>query len=337
MDYAKFHMVVDIPKYKWETGYNLQNMFFGSCFTENIGSKMAALKYNVDINPFGILYNPASVASGLQILIQKKIFSKSDLVLHDGVWHSFYHHGRFSRESENETIELINSRIRSSSEYLRQTDFLFITFGTAWIFEWIKTGQAVSNCHKIPAREFTRRRLKVEEIVAEYKMLLDQLRSINPKVKVVFTVSPIRHWKDGAIENQRSKAVLLLAIGEIISHFGDGFCNYFPSYEMVMDELRDYRFYADDMLHISDFAVNYIWEKFSETMIGRESKNLALKVSKIVKAVEHKPSGLNSMEYNRFLSEMLRQAIHLEIESEGLSLEEEKRYFSIKLKESGFV
>ena len=324
---AKFHTIVEIPAFKWKTGYSVKNVFMGSCFTENVGNRMAALKYNVDINPFGILYNPVSVANGLRILLHKKEFTTSDLIQADGLWHSFSHHGRLSCKNEKETLEAINSRIISSSAFLKESDFLFITFGTAWIYKYKKTGQPVSNCHKFPANEFDRQRLTVAEIVSEYKQLFAEIRKMNPSLKIVFTVSPIRHWKDGAIENQRSKAILMLAIDELINEFGDEFCAYFPAYEIVMDELRDYRFYADDMIHISDVAVDYIWEKFEESLIDIESQQIATQVKKVIQAACHKPLHENTGEYLRFLQQTEEKIISLERIYGHLNFKVEKEYF----------
>ena len=327
MKTSKFHTIVEVPQFNMKTGYSVKNIFMGSCFTENVGNRMAALKYNVDINPFGILYNPVSVANGLRILLQNKEFTPADLIPADGLWHSFYHHGRFSFQNEKETLEVINSRIKSSSEFLKYAGFLFITFGTAWVYRYIKTGQFVSNCHKIPAIQFERVRLSVDEIVADYRELFTEIRKINPSLKVVFTVSPIRHWKDGAIENQRSKAILLLAIDELIHEFGADFCTYFPAYEIVMDELRDYRFYAEDMIHISDVAVNHIWEKFQTNLIDNESQQISVQVQKIVKAANHKPMHENTREYMRFLEQMAEETLRLESKYSYLNLTGEKEYF----------
>jgi hypothetical protein len=331
MDISKLHTVVDIPVFGSQSGYSKKNMFLGSCFTENIGNKMAALKYKVDINPFGILYNPVSVASGLQILLDKKVFTAEDLIEADGLWHSFFHHGRFSSPNKKDTLDTINNRIKSSAEFLKSADFLFITFGTAWVYKYKKSGQMVSNCHKIPAFEFDRERLSVHEIVEKFKDLLARIRKINTAIQVVFTVSPIRHWKDGAVENQRSKAVLLLAIDKLVNESGSGFCTYFPSYEIVMDELRDYRFYAPDMLHISDVAIDFIWEKFEVSLIDSESRLISKKVDKIVKATNHKPLHGNTTEYYRFLEKMYKKAIQLEHLNEYLVLTNEKKCFMAEL------
>jgi hypothetical protein len=327
MSVSKFQTLVEVPKYRWQTGYSQKIIFMGSCFTENIGTRMETLKFDVDINPFGILYNPSSVSNGLRILLQQKEFKSEDLIFADGLWHSFSHHGRFSSADENEALEQINSRIKSSADFLKNAGFLFITFGTVWIYKFKKTGRPVSNCHKITAKEFERVRLNVDEIVDEYRDLLTEIRKVNPSLKVVFTVSPIRHWKDGAIENQRSKAVLLLVIDKLINEFGDDFCAYFPAYEIVMDELRDYRFYAEDMIHISDVAVEHIWEKFQSVLIDKESQQIAAQVQKILKAASHKPIHKNTPEYNQFLLQMKKQIAELEAKYKHLNFTAEKVYF----------
>jgi hypothetical protein len=331
MNVSKFQTVVEVPKYKWMTGYSHKNIFMGSCFTENIGNRMAALKYDVDINPFGILYNPVSVANGLRILLKKKEFTTVDLIHQGGLWHSFYHHGRFSFPNKEDTLNNINNRIKTSSEFLKRADFLFITYGTAWIYRYKKTGQIVSNCHKVKATEFERERLTVAEIVSEYRELFAGIREVNPSLKVIFTVSPIRHWKDGAVENQRSKAVLLLAIDELVREFGEDFCTYFPAYEIVMDELRDYRFYADDMIHISEVAVNHIWEKFQSALIDKESQQIAVQIRKVVQAANHKPLHEKTPGYKRFVQQMETEIIRLESKYENLNLSTEKEYFKAEI------
>lgn len=302
----------------------------GSCFTENIGQKMADLKFPVDINPFGILYNPVSVASGIRILLKAEPFRPEDLVEHQGIWHSLYHHGRFSSAVATEALQEINDRIRFSADFLKKADFLLITFGTAWIYRYRKTGEIVSNCHKIPANEFVREKLTVSEIVEMYRLLLDELWKLNPDLKIIFTLSPIRHWKDGAVENQRSKSVLLLAIEKLVK-LSARHCLYFPSYEIVMDELRDYRFYAADMLHLNEVAVDYIWSRFQESLTDSESRKISVEVRKIRDAFQHRPLRENALEFKKFIENSLHQALKLEKEFPYLNLKLEKEYFIRKL------
>ena len=323
---SKFQTVVKIPRFEWKTGYAQKNIFMGSCFTENVGKQMADLNYNVDINPFGILYNPVSVANGLEFLLNQKQFETCDLIQHDGLWHSFFHHSRFSSPNKKQTLETINEQITTSSQYLKKADFLFITFGTAWVYRYKETGKTVSNCHKIPANKFERIRLTVDEIVSLYKILLDKIRKTNPVLKVVFTISPIRHWKDGAIENQRSKATLALAVDEIVK-LNTKQSAYFPSYEIMMDELRDYRFYAEDMIHISDVAVNHIWERFETALISNESQTISREIKKIKTAVNHRPFNKYTKEYLYFLQKQITDIKRVEQSYPIVNLELEKQLF----------
>jgi hypothetical protein len=287
---------------------------------------MAELKYPVDLNPFGILYNPASVAESLRMLMDDKSFSEADLFQQEGLWHSLLHHSRFSGINIEETLGKINSRIKSSSEYLKKAGFLFITFGTAWIYRFKNTGQIVSNCHKLPASDFIRTRLSVDEITEDFKNLTEKLKAFNPDLKIVFTVSPVRHWRDGATENQRSKAILHLAVEQIIKNT-DGFCSYFPAFELVMDELRDYRFYTPDMIHISDVAVGFIWEKFEEALIDAESRQISVKVRKLKQALNHRPFNTDTDEYRNFVKQTTGQILKLENEFKNIDFTEEKMYF----------
>lgn len=308
----KFQTEVGIPRYFWKTGYKKQNFFLGSCFTENVGNKMEALKFPVELNPFGILYNPVSVANCIRAILQKKNFSIHDLIHHDGLWHSFYHHSRFSSNSAGKAQEGINRRVESSAEVFKRTEFLFITFGTAWVYIYQPTGLTVSNCHKIPEKNFKRLRLTPEEIVEDYQKLLPEIWEIQPTMKVIFTVSPVRHWKDGAIENQRSKAALLLAVESLVKFFGQERCSYFPAYEIVMDELRDYRFYEPDMIHPSPVAISHIWEKFRSALIDDESQKISEEVEKLIHLFSHRPFNRFSPEYLDFLQQSMKKVQELQ-------------------------
>lgn len=326
-----FFTEIKIPEFPWKMDYSKNMMFFGSCFSENIGQKLIDLKFNVDLNPFGILYNPVSIANSLKILIEERIFHESDLFQDQGLWNSFHHHSRFSDADQETVLKMINDRIAISSDFLLKADFLIITFGTSWVYELKKNGQIVSNCHKVPAAEFKHYRLGVYEITEAYREFLEELWRFNPNLKVIFTVSPIRHWKDGAVENQVSKATLLLAIDRLLNGFGDSKCRYFPSYEIMMDELRDYRFYAEDMLHISPIAIDYIFERFSKTIIEDESMQLAKDVMKIRKAILHRPVHSVSDEYRKFLLYNLTEINKLTINFPYLNFANEKMYLEQKL------
>jgi hypothetical protein len=330
---CKFHTKVDIPPFGNKSGYKNRWMFTGSCFTEHIGGKMAELKYPADINPFGILYNPVSVADGLRSLIRGKTFTADDLIFQNGLWHSFYHHSRFSSPDAETALKKINNRIIESHEFLAKADFLFITFGTSMVYEHKPSGTIVSNCHKIPGKEFRRFRMTPTEIIDDYRLLLPEIWQVNQKLNIIFTVSPIRHWHDGAIENQRSKATLLLAVDQLVRGFGEERCNYFPSYEIVMDELRDYRFYEEDMIHLSKSAVNHIWDIFRESFISRESIIISKEIEKINYALNHRPFNKFTPEHLAFLNQSMHKVKEFKKKFPYINMENEERFFTGQLGE----
>ena len=257
----KLQTIVDIQPSAWKIGYEDRILMVGSCFSDEIGAQMQERYLHVTCNPFGTLYNPLSIAQALTMT------EMPVLVEHEGLWHSMAHHGAFSRADKNEAEQAIRGSIEAMQQALQEATVVIVTFGTAWVYE-LKDGISglgvsglVGNCHRLPESCFNRRRLSVEEIVAAWKPILAQYSD----KRWLFTVSPIRHIRDGLHENQLSKATLLQAV----EYLGD----YFPSYEIMLDELRDYRFYADDLVHPSSLAVNYIWERFVDTFCTPQTKN----------------------------------------------------------------
>lgn len=305
-----FRTPVKFEKALFPFSYSTSVFLIGSCFAENIGEKLDAAFFPVDINPFGTIYNPASVASGLRMLLDRKQLNRTDLFFHAGSFHSFTHHSRFSDPSADVCLKKINERLISSAETLRNADRLIVTLGTAWVYELKANGQIVTNCHKLPEKEFIRRRLSVSEIVADWDMLLTDLLQENPNLKVLLTVSPVRHWKDGAHGNQLSKATLLMVVDELRRLYPE-VIDYFPAYEVMMDELRDYRFYADDMLHPSSLAIDYLWNCFLEQYITPESKKLLVELQELEKAVKHRPFYMESEAYQIFLLRTIEKAERL--------------------------
>ena len=303
--------------------YNSRLMMLGSCFAENMGSKFSYYKFDVDVNPCGIIYNPLSVANVLRLIVEGKHFEKSDLRQVGGKWVSLYHHGAFSSTDPDECLRRINDRLTKATGELRTLDLLVITWGTAWVYRYTRENIVVSNCHKIPSQEFERSRLSVEDIVKEYLVLIGRLREINPGLRILFTVSPIRHWKDGAHGNQLSKATLLLAIDRLREELQHVY--YFPAYEIVLDELRDYRFYADDMLHMSGFTVDYIWERFLYSFISPEVLGLMNQIGRVNKGVAHRPFDPQSEEYHRLVKKMLAEIAMISRSYPMIDFSEEKR------------
>ena len=248
--------------------YTSKLFLVGSCFSENIGNKLNYFKFQATQNPFGILFHPKSIETFITNAINKKVYSESDLVFQNERWHCFDAHSSLSSSDKNELLENLNSAIVSTNNKLKKTSHIIITLGTAWVYRFIETDEIVANCHKIPQKKFLKELLTVDEITESLEAIIALLKSINRDVNIIFTVSPVRHLKDGFIENTQSKAHLIAGIHNTINAPKN--INYFPSYELMMDELRDYRFYAEDMIHPNTTAINYIWEKFTDTWFSAE-------------------------------------------------------------------
>ncbi|MDR2564071.1 MAG: GSCFA domain-containing protein [Prevotellaceae bacterium] len=296
----KLATAVELNKYPFELKYCDPSLWIGSCFAAEIGNIMKSLRFDCCVNPFGPLYNPVSISNGLRMLINRVQLSADDLFPANGLYNSFAFHSSFSRRDTNESLSIMNESLKSAAEILLHSKFLFITFGSAYIFEHQQNKIIAGNCHKLPSSEFVRRRLSVKEIVEEYNILFDELLTINSELKIVLSVSPIRHLADGAHGNALSKSILLLAADEII-RADEKRRFYFPAYEILLDELRDYRFYAADMCHPSDTARDYIFERFSSALISTEAISVMNEVSKFNKARNHRPLHADGDEYADFV------------------------------------
>lgn len=299
----EFRTRIDIPKSSFHIDHSQQIVLFGSCFAENMGSLLLENNFNVNVNPFGILYNPFSISEVIKRIMLKNPFHEKDIVECNGLYVSCMHHGSFSSASKNEMLDNINSSLNKASDYLTKADLLLITFGTSYAYFLKENDKVVSNCHKFPASEFTRRRLSVDEIVEQWSGLIEDLIKTNERIKLLFTVSPIRHWKDGVHDNQLSKATLLLAVDALQQKYNNVF--YFPSYEIVLDELRDYRFYAEDMIHPNEIAIKYIWEQFGNVFFNKETDIIIDEWSKISKLLSHRPFNVGTNEHKQFLRQTL--------------------------------
>jgi len=326
---SPFRTKIDIPKSKFQLSHNTESVLIGSCFADNIGSRLKTYKFPVEHNPFGVLYNPVSIKTSLEILINKELFSESDLYYYNDQWLSFNHYSAFSNPDKKVCLKKINERIENAAEFLKKSSYLFITFGTAWVYEFRETGKIVANCHKVPAKAFKRYLLDLKDIVDAYTDFFEELKAFNTEIRIIFTVSPIRHWKDGAEMNQVSKSTLLLAIYELRKKFPE--MDYYPGYEILMDELRDYRFYANDMLHLSDAAVDYIWNSFVSTYVDDKSKLIITEIEKLNKALNHRPFNINSKPYQEFIKTNLNYIDTLEKKYPLLDFNKERDFFISKL------
>ncbi len=325
----KFRTEINLDKSNKPIEHNTNILTIGSCFAQNIGEYFQRFKFNVMCNPFGVLYNPVSIFNSLKFTLDNRTFTQKDLIEYNGEWHSFYHHSDFSHHDPKICLDKINSGIKATSDFLGNTDVLIITYGTAYVYKHIKQNIIVSNCHKIAAKEFKRYRLSLEETEKTIVETVKLLRLINENVRIIFTVSPVRHWKDGAANNQLSKATLLLAVDKIVKLHNN--CEYFPSYEIVMDDLRDYRFYDSDLLHPNKLATDYIWKKFSDSMLSGNCLTLIQEIEKIVKAREHKVRNVKSESHQKFIGKQLQQIKLLSEKHPHLNLSEDEFYFKEQL------
>ncbi|MCJ7446755.1 MAG: GSCFA domain-containing protein [Bacteroidales bacterium] len=305
--------------------YNDPVMFIGSCFATSIGRQFETGHLPVMINPSGTVYNPVSVCNTLDTINNIKVYNKSDLYNNDGVWLSFNHYTDFSSGDPVKVVEKINNGSKEALTFLKTARFLFITFGTARVYRWKQSGKIVSNCHKIPSSEFTHELLSVNDVVTLWNDQLERLQSLYPELKIIFTISPVRHWKDGAHGNQVSKSVLFLAVEELLKHPSSP--GYFPAYELVMDDLRDYRFYDNDMLHPSSSAVDYIWNAFTKCYFDNTTIEIWKEVTKITKAVSHRIQTDSGEGIRKFAEKILARIDSVTKKISTVNLDNERKYF----------
>ncbi len=296
----------------------------GSCFAEHMAGRLEELKFGMVSNPFGVMFNPASVADELCFLAEGRRFAREDLTADGELWFSWRCHGDLAECVPERALARMNEAAERGEKALKEADYVILTFGTAWVYELADGSGVVANCHKQPAEMFRRRRLSVEEIVKMYKPLLTD--GVLSGKRVVMSVSPVRHLSDGFEENSLSKALLRVAIAELAEQFDN--VDYFPAFEIVNDDLRDYRFYAADMAHPSEMAVEYVWERFREVYMSERTKELADRIGKVRAAMRHRVMKPDSEAAARFMAAQLKQVERLASELPHLDFGEEKNYFA---------
>jgi len=282
--------------------YSSKLMLLGSCFSENIGSKFEYHKFQSEINPFGILFHPVALENLITRSINQDFYTEDELIYHNEIWSCFEAHSKLNSVLKDDLLSKLNEQIKLMHQQINASTHIIITLGTAWVYRYITTDRIVANCHKIPQKQFQKELLSINDIVASLENIIALIRSVNPKVNFIFTVSPVRHLKDGFVENNRSKAYLLSAIHQIVEPRKQLF--YFPSYEIMMDELRDYRFYNQDMIHPNNVAVEYIWEKFKTVWLSEDAIGISQKVANIQTKKAHRPFNPNSDAHQKFLANL---------------------------------
>ncbi|UGU14829.1 GSCFA domain-containing protein [Sinomicrobium kalidii] len=303
----KLQTQIKIPPGNNRINYNSRLLLLGSCFVENMGSKLDDFKFPCLQNPFGILFHPGALERFTARVAARQKYTEEAVFEHNGRWHCFDAHSVMSDNSREVVLSRLNKAIAHTADFLEGATHIIITPGTAWGYRLKDSGHLVANCHKVPQRQFTRELAPVEAIEKSIRGIIEHIRSVNPDIQFVFTVSPVRHLKDGFVENQRSKAHLITALHNVLEEEA-----YFPSYEIMMDELRDYRFYGKDMIHPNQTAIDYIWEKFTETWISPEAIPVMEEVDAIQKGLAHKPFAPDSDRHRKFLKSLQERISRLQ-------------------------
>lgn len=288
--------------------YGSNVLLLGSCFSDNIGKKLDYFKFQNLQNPFGILFHPKGIENLISHAIEGKIYSENDIFFHNEQWHCFDTHSKLSNTSKENLLNDLNTIIKSTNEQIRASTHIIITLGTTWMYRFIETNSIVANCHKVPQKQFRKELMSLEEVIQSLENIINLVKKVNSEASIIFTVSPVRHLKDGFIENAQSKAHLISAIHKVINNQ----LYYFPSYELMMDELRDYRFYEEDMIHPNNTAINYIWDKFIKGWISEQALKTMDEVDVIQKGLLHKPFNPESKAHQLFLQNLETKKIELQ-------------------------
>jgi hypothetical protein len=326
----QFFATINIKPFEAPVSYRDKILLTGSCFTEHIGNFLIETKFNVLQNPNGILFDPISVSSSLLSYIQNKRYVEEDLFYLNETWNSWHHHSRFSDPDKNECLAIINESQQQAHEFLKEADWLIITLGSAFTYKLAESSQPVANCHKAPAQIFIKHLNTIEEIITAFDSVIHQLLHFNSKLKIIFTISPVRHLRDGVVDNNRSKARLIESVHHLVNKFDKLY--YFPAYELVIDVLRDYRFYDVDLAHPNYAATQFVLEKFSEACFDQSTRELMKDIKKIMIAKKHKPFNPESSLHKKFLHQQLEKTKQILNKHPYLKLQEEINYFSgIKL------
>ena len=291
--------------------YNSKIVSFGSCFAENMGDKLLYYKFQTQVNPFGIIFNPFSIEKLIERVVLQRYFTKDDIFFFNERWHCYEVHSELSDADAEVVLSKLNRILSDTQKQLQQATHIIITYGTSWVYRHIETNAIVANCHKVPQKQFSKELLSIDSIQKSIQNTVSLIATLNPKCNFIFTVSPVRHLKDGFVENQVSKAHLIAAI-YATTNTKQQTLNYFPSYEIMMDELRDYRFYTDDMMHPSSMAIDYIWERFAATQIDASAITTMELVQTIQKGLAHRPFNPNSESHQKFEANLKEKIATLE-------------------------
>ena len=307
----QFRTPIPILESNYPIDYNSKIVSLGSCFAVNMAEKLDYFKFQNHCNPVGILFHPLAIEKLIDFAVSEKQFTENDIFFHNERWHCFDVHSDLSNSNKEELLASLNDLIKSTNQQITESTHFIITYGTSWVYRNIESGAIVANCHKVPQKQFKKELLSVEHIKESIANTLKLIYAVNPNCTIIFTVSPVRHIKDGFVENQWSKANIISALHGTFD-FRLSTINYFPSYEIMMDELRDYRFYTEDMLHPNQVAIDYIWKRFKETTISETAFATMDEVESIQKSLSHKPFNPDSESHLKFETKVREKITKLE-------------------------
>ena len=299
----QFTTKIPVQKSSFPIDYDSKIMLLGSCFAENMGEKFQYFKFQAITNPFGIIFNAVSLEKLIRRAVENRMFTENDIFFHNDLWHCFEVHSELSNPDKDAFLESLNDLIRLTNQQLNDSTHIIITLGTSWVYRNIESDEIVANCHKVPQKQFTKELLSINQTEESLQSIISLIHSVNPNCNFIFTVSPVRHIKDGFVENTLSKAHLVAAIRKTITN-NPSLITYFPAYEIMMDELRDYRFYAEDMLHPNQTAIDYIWIQFFENYISESEFGLMNEICSIQKGLKHRPFNPNTESHQKFLNQL---------------------------------
>jgi hypothetical protein len=322
----KMMVDIDIKSPAERIRYEHSVFLAGSCFTEHIGGRLADLKFPILQNPNGILFDPLSVCTSLQSYIEPRVYTEADLFHLNELWQSWQHHSIFSGMQKEQVLEQINQSQQQAHNFLKDADWMIITLGSAYSYQLIRDTQHVANCHRAPAQWFNKRLVDIPVIVDSLAVTIAKLSAFNPKLKIIFTISPVRHLRDGVVENNRSKARLIEAVHEVVEQ--SAYCFYFPAYELVIDVLRDYRFYDIDLAHPNYAATEYVFSKFKELFMEKQTQDMMDEVKKVMTAYRHKPFQSSTQAHKSFLQKSLDKTMQLQAQLPQLDFSEQVRFFT---------
>ena len=332
-----FMVNIDLRKPPRQINYEDKILLIGSCFTEHIGNSLEELKFSVLQNPNGILFDPRSVSKSLVSYIENRQYNEKDFFQLNEIWHSWRHHSRFSNTNLNEAVRIVNTSQQMAHQFLKQADWIIVTLGSSFSYQLTEqaanaggdpreAGAGVANCHRAPAQWFNKHLMTVDEIILNLDDALRQLFQLNPDLNIVFTVSPVRHIRDGVVDNNRSKARLIEVVHQLVSKYDN--LNYFPAYELVIDVLRDYRFFDTDLVHPNYMATEFVLEKFAESFIDEPTQKLMQEIKSLVTARKHKAFQPDTTAHQQFLKTYFEKAKVLKEKYSFLDLDEEIKYFN---------